>query len=90
MNFRIEEIKARLAEIEKERGLLLKELDYLSAADSSLPALLGVPSCQKPPVTPGERVALFLRIFSLSRRYLSQAVGKQKKRDSGLLSSLQC
>jgi hypothetical protein len=46
MNFRIEEIKARLAEIEKERGLLLKELDYLSAADSSLPALLGVPSCQ--------------------------------------------
>lgn len=63
MNFRIEEIKARLAEIEKERGLLLKELDYLSAADSSPPALLGVPSCQQPPVNPGERVVLFLRLF---------------------------
>jgi len=63
MNSRIEEIKARLAEIEKERGLLLKELDYLSAADLSPPALLGIPSCQKPPVTPGERVTLFLRLF---------------------------
>jgi hypothetical protein len=62
MNFRIEEIKARLAEIEKERGLLLKELDYLSAADSSLPALLGVPSCQNRRSLL-ESVSLFSEIF---------------------------
>ncbi len=63
MDSRIEEIKARLVEIEKERGLLLKELDYISAADSSPAVLLGVPSCQKPPITIGERIALFLRLF---------------------------
>ena len=63
MNRRVEEIKARLAEIEKENHLLLKELDSLSAAELSTPALLGVPACQEPPGNLEGRVALFLKLF---------------------------
>ena len=63
MNSRAEEIKTRLAEIENERVLLLKELDSLSTDDSLPPALLGTPACEKPPGSLVERVVLFLRLF---------------------------
>jgi hypothetical protein len=63
MNRRVEEIKARLAEIEKEKHALLTELDSLSAAGLTAPALLGVPACLEPPGTLEGRVALFLKLF---------------------------
>jgi len=60
---RVEEIRSRLAEIEKEKILLLKELDSLAASGPSSPAILGVPACEKPPDSFAECITLFLRLF---------------------------
>ncbi len=62
MDDRTLEIKRRLSALESERKSLLAELVELQS-QSSAPPLLGNPVSQSPPLTPAEKISLFLQLF---------------------------
>lgn len=81
-NPRIEVIKARLAELERERASLLKEMEDLSARRPS-PDALGVPASDRPLATPEERLALFVRLFRCREDVFPKMWENQKKGTRG-------
>ncbi|MGD0230539.1 MAG: DEAD/DEAH box helicase family protein [Syntrophorhabdales bacterium] len=81
-NPRVEVIKARLAELERERASLLKEMEDLSAPRPSAD-LLGVPASDRPLSTPEERLALFLRLFRCREDVFPKMWENQKKATRG-------
>ena len=61
---RIEEIERRIFDLEQEKKDLLRELKEIRHHDlGSLPPLLGTPVAKEPPVSPTEKVHLFLALF---------------------------
>ena len=82
MNSRIDEIKARLAELEQERQSLLQELESLSTARTS-PGLFGVSASEKPVTTQEERIALFMRLFRCRDDVFPKMWENQKKGTRG-------
>ncbi|MEA1926932.1 MAG: DEAD/DEAH box helicase family protein, partial [Candidatus Auribacterota bacterium] len=63
-NERIEVIERRIFDLEQEKKDLLSELKEIRRHDlSSLPPLLGFPPVKKPPVSPDEKIQLFLTLF---------------------------
>ena len=61
---RIGEIERRIFDLEQEKKDLLSELKEIRHHDlGSLPPLLGIPAARQPPVSPAEKVHLFLTLF---------------------------
>ncbi len=60
---RIDEIKARLAELDEERDRLLREMESLSVTAAESAVSIGTIVSDKPAITQEERVALFMRLF---------------------------
>jgi hypothetical protein len=81
-NPRIEAIKARLAELERERASLLKEMEDLSAPRPSTDAL-GVTASDRPLSTPEERLALFVRLFRCREDVFPKMWENQRKGTRG-------
>jgi superfamily II DNA or RNA helicase len=81
-NARIETIKARLAELEREKASLLKEMEDLSAPCPS-PDALGVPASERLLSTPEERLALFVRLFRCREDVFPRMWENQKKGTRG-------
>lgn len=68
MKEQIQKLEARLANLEQERAELISAIEQLrnaSASDigSQIILSLGRPILQSPPVTPQEKVELFLKLF---------------------------
>ena len=63
-NGKIQEIERRIFDLEQEKKQLLRELTKIRhKASSSFPPFLGFPVAKQPPVSPAEKVHLFLSLF---------------------------
>ena len=79
-NSRIEYLKQRLVEIEKEKTVLEKELLELLPT-KGISSLTGIPVSSEPPVTPKQKIELFLKLFRCRedvypRRWENKKTGK--------------
>lgn len=79
-NARIDYIRQRLLEIEKEKTVLEKELSELISL-KSISGFTGTPAFTEPPVTPEQKIELFLKLFRCRedvypRRWENKKTGK--------------
>lgn len=79
-NARIESIRQRLLEIEKEKTVLEKELSELISS-KGISGFAGTPAFSEPPVTPEQKIELFLKLFRCRedvypRRWENKKTGK--------------
>ncbi len=63
INQKVEELEARLRELNSERKELLLELRSLRQHDDVLPAIVGTPLDLGTPNSPNEKIDLFLKLF---------------------------
>ena len=79
---KIREIERRLFDLEQEKKRLLGELTEIRHHDlSSLPPLLGIPPAKEPPISPAEKIHLFLTLFRCRedvypKRWVNTAKGR--------------
>ncbi len=65
----LQELKQKLAALDAERAKLIVEINNFRSAEKThalttpLPSLLGRPVLSHPPLTPADKISLFLKLF---------------------------